>query len=129
MRTTEQIKSEANEYQKILDNAPTSIDNGDLLVEYLGGLNYVISRTGLMLAEAQKAFDLAYNKALADNFKHVKELSATMAKKYVESLIADEDALLTWVEQLNKTAKHQADNMRTQISYAKEHLRITKTGY
>ena len=129
MRTKDDIKAEANEFQKILDNAPTTIDNGDLLVEYLGGLNYIISRTGLMLAEVQVLYDTAYNKAFADNFKQIKELSATMAKKFVESIIADEDALIVWVTQLNKTAKHQADNLRTQISYAKESMRITKTGY
>lgn len=66
MRTIAEIKREANEYQTILDNAPTDADNGDLLVEYLGGLNYIISRTGLMLAEVQKIRDMARNKVFAD---------------------------------------------------------------
>lgn len=129
MRTTEQIKAEANEYQKILDSAPTTIDNGDLLVEYLGGLNTIISRTGLMLAEAQKIRDLARNAVFADDFAKIKSLSTTLANKYVESCTADENALLEWITQLNKTAKHQADNLRTQVSYAKELSRIIKSGY
>ena len=129
MRTINEIKKEANEYQTILDNAPTDADNGDLLVEYLGGLNYIISRTGLMLAEVQKIRDIARNKVFADEFDHIKKLSASIAKEYVANRTADENALQVWVEQLNKTAKHQADNLRTQVSYAKEHLRLTKDGY
>ena len=123
MRTTKQIKEEANQYQQILDGAPMDIDNGDLLVEYLGGLNTIISRTGLMLAEAQKIRDLKRNEVFASDFAKIKGLSTTLANKYVESTTADENALLEWVTQLNKTAKHQADNLRTQISYAKEQMK------
>ncbi|MBO7617324.1 MAG: hypothetical protein J6T22_09420 [Bacteroidales bacterium] len=129
MRTIDEIKKEANEYQKILDNAPTTIDNGDLLVEYLCGLNYIISRTGVMLAEAVKLRDTARKMVYANDFDHVKKLSASIAKDYVANSTADENALYTWIEQLNKTAKHQADNLRTQVSYAKETLKLTKNGY
>lgn len=123
MRTITQIKEEANQYQQMLDGAPMDIDNGDLLVEYLGGLNTIISRTGLMLAEAQKLRDLARNATFANDFAKIKALSPTLANKYVDSVTADENALLEWVTQLNKTAKHQADNLRTQISYAKEQMK------
>ena len=129
MRTIEEIKQEANQYQVFLDSAPVEIDNGDILVEFLGQLNNVMSRTGVMMAEAQKICDMARHKVYADEFKRIKELSATIAKNYVETCIADESALVTWVEQLNKTAKHQSDNLRTQISYAKEQLRLEKSGY
>lgn len=128
MRKIAEIKQEANEYQKILDSAPTTIDNGDLLVEYLGGLNVIISRTGVMLAEAQKIRDLARKMVYADDFDHIKKLSASIAKDYVSNSTADENALYVWIEQLNKTAKHQSDNLRTQISYAKVSLGLTEKG-
>jgi hypothetical protein len=123
MRTVEQIKVEANQYQQLLDSAPIDIDNPDLLVEYLGGLNTIISRTGIMLAEAQKIRDIAVNETFAKEFSKIRVLSPTLATKFVNSATADQNALLEWVTQLNKTAKHQAENLRTQISYAKEQMK------
>jgi hypothetical protein len=46
-----------------------------------------------------------------------------------DSLCREEQYLVDWIERLNRAVTHQQDALRSLISYEKEHLRISKTGY
>ena len=36
---------------------------------------------------------------------------------------------MNWLDRINRSLVHVGDNLRTQVSYAKEELRLTKSGY
>jgi hypothetical protein len=47
----------------------------------------------------------------------------------IDSLCKDEQYLVDWLERLNRAVTHQQEAMRSLLSYEKENLRISKTGY
>lgn len=107
----------------------TVSDNPNELTERLGVLNVYMARSGKMLADAKHAQDKATAAAYAEHRDDILGLPATIAAKFIASQTASENYLVNWLDRINRTCTHQADNLRTLISFAKEQMGLTRKGY
>lgn len=118
---------EAEEMQSFLET--TTSEDANELVPRLSELNVVMARSGKLLADAIELQDKVTALIFKENTDYIRMLSATIASKFISSQAAEINGLVKWLDRINATAKHQGDNIRTQISYAKEELRLVKNGY
>ena len=118
------LTSEAAEVQGFLTLPPTDV--GDILAERLGMCNVYIASTGRMLAEAKALLDAALVESFERYGSKVEKLGAQMGGKVLLSYCKDENFIVNWIERENRALVHQADNLRTLISYAKENIRISR---
>lgn len=107
-------------------------DNPQEIAERIADCGVYIARTGKMLADAKYHL----NKKRKDETMQLitdilsdKKLSAKVQNALIDSLCKDEQYLVDWIERLNRAVTHQQEAMRSLLSYEKESLRITKTGY
>lgn len=105
--------------------------SGDIneLIDRLSNLNVYMARSGEMLAQAIKLQDNALNAVYAEQLNLILKMPATVATKFTSSCCAAQNHLVKWLERINATCKHQSDNIRTQISFEKERLRLERSGY
>ena len=120
----ERLTSEAAEVQRFLTLPPTDV--ADILAERLGQCNVYIASTGRMLAEAKALVDGAMVVALEKYGPKVEKFGAQMGGKLLQAHCKDEMFLSNWIERQNRALVHQADNLRTLISYAKENMRMSR---
>lgn len=120
----EKLTREAAEVQAFLTQSPTDV--ADILAERLGQCNVYIASTGRMLAEAKGLLDDATVNAFEKYGAKVEKLGAQMGGKVLQSYCKDEAFLVNWIERENRALVHQADNLRTLISYAKENMRMSR---
>lgn len=126
--TFDQLYEQAEIMQRFLEeDIPT--DNPNVLVNRLSTINTYLACSGKALADAKLLQDKAIVFIYQDNTNYILSLSPSVAKRYVESLTSAENHLVNWIERINRTLVHIGDNVRTQISFAKEELRLTKQGY
>ena len=119
------LNKEAEAIQVFADSSHT--DDVNMMVEYLKDLNHYLARTTVMLADAKMIQDKAvYETYMAYNFEGT---PASIVNKMVASMCGDVNRLVTWIERLNRCLVHIGENMRTQISFNKEQLKLTRTGY
>lgn len=85
---------------------------------------FYMARSGEMLAEAVFLQEEAINKAFEENKERIDCMAATVANKYLTSCCRHENRLVKWLDRINATCKHQSDNLRTQISFVKEQVRL-----
>jgi hypothetical protein len=126
----ENLFSEAKEIQAYCEI--TVSDNPQEIFERIASLGVYIARTGKMLADAK----FFLNKRKQDETVHIinniiqkEKLSAKVQNSLMESICKDEQYLVDWIERLNRSATHQHEAARSLLSYEKENLRISKTGY
>lgn len=127
METPEQLRAEAEGIQAYLEI--TASDDPNELVARLSELNVYLARTGRMLAEATGIRDRAVAEVYASRAETIGRMPATVARRFVESLTAEENELVTWLDRLNRTCTHQSENIRTQVSFAKQQLELSRKGY
>lgn len=126
--TFDQLYEQAEIMQRFLEeDIPT--DNPNVLVNRLSTINTYLACSGKALADAKLLQDKEIVFIYQNNSNYILSLSPSIAKKYVESLTSAENHLVNWIERINRTLVHIGDNVRTQISFAKEELRLTKQGY
>lgn len=126
--TFDQLYEQAEIMQGFLEeDIPT--DNPNVLVNRLSTINTYLACSGKALADAKLLQDKAIVFIYQNNTNYIASLSPSIAKRYVESLASAENHLVNWLERINRTLVHIGDNVRTQISYSKEELRLTKQGY
>lgn len=121
------VYDESQTIQKFLEAKPS--DDPNELVARLTENNTYIARTGYLLAVAQKMQDEEMALVFQYEMASIKDLSATLAKKYVECQCSDINALVTMLERQNRALVHQSDNIRTQVSFEKENMALTRKGY
>ena len=120
-----QLNDEAEMIQLFAQSCPT--DDANVLVERLTDLNHYMARTSVMLAEAKMIQDKSLLDAyLAYDFTG---MPASAVNKMVASMCGEANMLVNWIERLNKALVHIGENMRTQISFSKEQLKLTRSGY
>lgn len=100
-----------------------------VLLDRLSTLNVYMARSGEMLAEAVFLQEEAINRAFEENKDRIDCMAATVANKYLTSCCRHENRLVKWLDRINATCKHQSDNLRTQISFVKEQVRLDGRGY
>ena len=126
----ENLFIEAKEIQSFAEITPS--DNPQEIAERMSECGVYIARTGKMLADAK--YHLNKNKKkeimqLIIEFLKNKKLSATVQNSLVDNICKDEKYLVDWLERLNRAVTHQMEACRSLLSYEKENLRISKTGW
>lgn len=124
---TEQLRAEAAAIQDFLEL--TCSDDPNEMVARLSDLSVYMARTGKMLADARRMQDAAVAAAYAEHTKSILKMPATVARKFIESQTAAENYLVNWLDRLNRACTHQSENLRTQVSFAKQQLELTRKGY
>lgn len=107
----------------------TTSDDADELVVRIADLNVYMARSCKMLADAKRMQDNATMKAFEQYGDLLGRFPATIAARYVNAMCGNENYLVNWLDRLNRAFAHTGDNLRTQISYCKEQLKLTRTGY
>lgn len=120
---------EAQEIQDFLESVPDNNEDPNELAMRLSYLNNYMARSGKMLADARQMQDSAVAAAYAEHAKTILKMPATIAAKFISSQTVSENYLVNWLDRINRTCTHQSDNIRTQISFAKEQMSLTRRGY
>lgn len=123
-RITPEIEGELLVIQDFLETRHS--DEPTVLAQVLAEINVQMARTGYLLAEAKYDLNTARARAFAENKKAIEKMPATVSNRFLEALCSKEEHNVDWIERLNKTCTHQADNLRSLLSYAKENYRVTR---
>lgn len=124
------MKEEAQKIQSFLE-----IDcgnNPEEITERISKISVYMARSGEMLAEAKKALRRKKTQEISKTIVSIAKeqcLSAKVQNTLLDSIAEDEAFLVDWLDRINRTCTHQIDALRSMLSYEKEQLRITKTGY
>jgi DNA-binding transcriptional MerR regulator len=124
------LSEEIDQIQAYLDI--TCSNNPEEILERIRVIMTYISRTGFMLAEAKKLLrkrksDEIHNKII--EIAKEQYLSAKGQNALIDSIAQDEAYLVDRLDRLNAACTHQIDALRSLLSYEREGLRLTKTGY
>lgn len=123
------LLQEAQEIQDFLESVPDNNEDPNELAIRLTYLNNYMARSGKMLADAKQMQDSAISAAYVEHSKAILKMPATIAMKFIASQTVTENYLVNWLDRINRTCTHQSDNIRTQISFAKEQMSLTRRGY
>ncbi|WP_252639415.1 hypothetical protein [Dysgonomonas mossii] len=124
------LQEEAQQIQDYLDI--TCSENPEEILERIRAIMPYISRTAFMLAEAKKALRRKKASEISNTIINIAKeqcLSAKVQNTLIDSIAEDEAYLVDWLDRLNAAATHQVDALRSILSFERENLRITKTGY
>lgn len=124
------LQEEAQQIQDYLDI--TCSENPEEVLERIRAIMPFISRTEFMLAEAKKALRRKKASEISNTIINIAKeqcLSAKVQNTLIDSIAEDEAYLVDWLDRLNAAATHQVDALRSILSFERENLRITKTGY
>lgn len=122
-----ELLEEAQRIQDFLEI--TTSDDPAELTNRLSDINTYMARTGRMLADAKLLQDNAMSATYGEHSKAIMKMPATIASKFISSQCGDVNYLVNWLDRLNRTCVHQGDNIRTQLSFIKEQLSLTRKGY
>lgn len=125
--TIEEIKAECQQIQDFLEI--TTSGDANELVNRLTDLNVYLARSGFLLAEAKRMQEAHTVYIHTMDGAYIKTLSASVAQKFINAKTYEENYLVNWLDRINRTCVHQGDNLRTQISFSKEELKLTRSGY
>jgi hypothetical protein len=126
----ERLLSETGDIQAYAEITPS--DNPNEIAQRIVDLGVYIARTGKMLADAKYHLNRKRRDDTMELIEKIlgdKKLSAKVQNSLIDSLCRDEQYLVDWKERLNRAVTHQQDAMRSLLSYERENLRISKTGY
>lgn len=126
-QTFKLLNDEAERIQLFAQSCPT--DDANVLVDRLTDLNHYMARTAVMLAEAKMIQDKSLFDAYMTYHRTGMQMPASAVNKMVASMCGEANMLVNWIDRLNRTLVHIGENMRTQISFSKEQLKLTRSGY
>ena len=124
------LQEEAQQIQDYLDIECS--ENPEEVLERIRAIMPYISRTAFMLAEAKKALRRKKASEISNTIINIAKeqcLSAKVQNTLIDSIAEEEAYLVDWLDRLNAAATHQVDALRSILSFERENLRITKTGY
>lgn len=124
------LQEEAQQIQDYLDI--TCSENPEEVLERIRAIMPYISRTAFMLAEAKKALRRKKASEISNTIINIAKeqcLSAKVQNSLIDSIAEEEAYFVDWLDRLNAAATHQVDALRSILSFERENLRITKTGY
>ena len=98
------------------------------LIEMLGRYNVYLARVNKIWADATHIL-LQEKEALFDKFDLLNCPSKQIAKELLVAKTADAGYVVKLAERISRTIVHCCDNLRTQVSYGKEEMKLTRTGY
>lgn len=103
-------------------------DNPDEPTEQLrllSMLNVYLARCNMIYVEAKQLYSISVGK-LCDS-KIISSMPPSIASQFIKAACNKEESLVFYAERLDRTIVHICDNLRTQISYAKEQMRLAGT--
>lgn len=125
------MKEEVERIQDYLEITCSSDANE--MVSRISDISVYLARTSQLLADAKKEVSAVKRgeivKQIVEPLTRGIALSATAQKAIIDGIAIEEQYMVDWLERLNKTCTHQIDALRSMLSYEKEQLRISKTGY
>lgn len=121
------FQSECTYMQEFLERDNT--DSPEALVERVTKLNVLLARSGKLLADAKLIQDEISADVFIANEATIIKMGATLGRQYVQARTSNINYYVNWLDRLNRAMVHVGENMRTQISFVKEELRLTKSGY
>ena len=129
--TKEELDSINDEVQKMEDflSDENVTDDPNALVYRLTTLNAYMARSGALLAIAKYEQDKQIAEVFIREAKLVTKMPATVATKYVSSMCFEENLLVNRLDRINRDCVHHSDNIRTQISFAKQQMALERSGY
>ena len=127
MNLLEKYSEELENIQKYLEI--TVSDDPDEISERLSMIAVYMARTGFILAEARMELDQARVLVYSSHSGTISKLPASVSKMFIESVTDQQNRLVNWLDRLNSTCIHQGDILRTLLSFQKENLKLTRTGY
>lgn len=87
-----------------------------------------LARTGKLIADCQYHRDRKARSELVDQIKTISGFkTATLANRFADSLLEEEEMLLKWSERLNAALARKIDFCRSLISKAKEEMKYSQT--
>ena len=123
----EEFQSECETMQEFLESRAS--DTPELMLERLTQINSYLARSGMLLADAKLIQDNERAALYLNNVDVIKKMPVSTAKAFIESQTGEINYYVNWLDRINRSLVHVGDNLRTQVSYAKEELRLTKNGY
>lgn len=122
-----EFQSECETMQEFLESRES--DTPELLLERLTQINSYLARSGMLLADAKLIQDNERALLYVEHVEVLKKMAVSTAKSFIESQTGGINYYVNWLDRINRSLVHVGDNIRTQISFAKEELRLNKTGY
>lgn len=110
----------------------TCSNNPEEIQERISVIMVYMARSGEMLADAKKTLRRKKASEISETIiKIAKEgyLSAKAQNALIESIAEDQAYLVDRLDRLYSTCVHQNDALRSLLSFEKENLRLTKSGY
>lgn len=128
---TEEVVKELEDIQRFLeqDLKQQATAEPEILVERLSILNAMMARTGFLLAVAKADQDRATKRVFQEYKSDICALPTSLAHKFINACCDRENFYATWLDRLNRDCVHHSDNIRTQVSFAKQNMAMVGRGY
>jgi hypothetical protein len=110
----------------------TCSNNPIEIEERISTLMVYMARSGEMLAEAKKNLRRRKSEEIQNTILTIARencLSAKIQNALLDSIAEEENYLVDELDRLNTSTTHQLDALRSMLSYEKENLRLTRSGY
>ena len=99
--------------------------------ERIAKMNVYLARANKMWADAKytlaKEREYLYDEAIAAGT--IGELKPSLVKDIINAKTADSEYVCTLAERISRTIVHQCDGLRSLLSWNKEDMKLTRTGY
>lgn len=123
----EELNKECQTMQEFLEI--TCTDDPDGLIGRLADLNVYLARSGKLLADLKFEKDKQVSSFIKANEERIAMLPASVSNKLINAETSECNYYVNWLDRINRSLVHVGDNMRTQLSFIKEELKLTKNGY
>lgn len=107
----------------------TTSENPRELIQRLTDINVYLARSGKLLADAKAYQDSVTSNVYAQHVEFISHVPATVAQKFISAQSVTANHLVSWLDRINRTLVHAGDNIRTQISFAKQDMALQRKGY
>lgn len=120
--------AEANAIQDYIETPENLRDPGSLVAR-LSAINTYIARTGRLLSDAKRLKDSAEEAFMSENKELMEKVNSTTFGRLLSADISGYDYLVKRIDRLNAALTHISANLRTEISWMKEEMGLTRSGY
>lgn len=128
---TEQLEKMVEELREIYEYLLIEPNGGtEELMDRLSKLNVYLARCNKIWADAMFE-QLKEKKAILGNadIGMIAEVKPSIIKEILSAKTADASYVVKLAERISRTIVHCADNIRTNVSYDKEEMKLSRTGY
>ena len=115
-----------SEIQKFVEEE--IVNEPNVLVDKLARTASYIATLGKCTADCKKALNEAKGNVFAEMGAKLLKVPPTIVSEILKTKCSDEIFLVDWCDRLGATLVHQADALRTLISYAKHEASLFNTG-